>query len=62
MISVDGNFKDYGFVSSSARIAEILDQPSGQFEETDALPDRDRLTYTNDTAKAQRDPPLPDRK
>lgn len=44
---MDGNHKTYSYFSSSARIAEILDQPSGQFEETDALPDRDRLTYTN---------------
>lgn len=44
---MDGNHKTYSYISSSARIAEILDQPSGQFEETDALPDRDRLTYTN---------------
>ncbi|MEI2810739.1 MAG: adenylate/guanylate cyclase domain-containing protein [Nocardioides sp.] len=44
---MDGNYKSYSHISSSARIAEILDQPVGQFEETDALPDRDRLTYTN---------------
>lgn len=44
---MDGNFKTYSHVDSSARIAEILNQPAGQFEETDALPDRDRLTYTN---------------
>ena len=44
---MDGNYKAYSHISSSARIAEILDAPAGQFEETDALPDRDRLTYTN---------------
>lgn len=44
---MDGNFKSYDYSSSSQRIADILDQPTGQFEETDALPDRDRLTYTN---------------
>ena len=44
---MDGNYKPYSYETSSTRISEILDQPSGQFEETDALPDRDRLTYTN---------------
>lgn len=44
---MDGNFKSYSYTASSARIIDILDQPAGQFEETDALPDRDRLTYTN---------------
>lgn len=44
---MDGNFKTYDYEASSGRIAEILDQPSGQFEESDALPDRDKLTYTN---------------
>lgn len=44
---MDGNFKTYSWVSSSSRIKEILDQPSGQFEETDDLPSRDKLTYTN---------------
>lgn len=44
---MDGNFKSFSYTASSARIVDILDQPAGQFEETDALPDRDRLTYTN---------------
>ncbi|PLC10776.1 hypothetical protein AUQ48_17180 [Kocuria flava] len=44
---MDGNYKGYNYISSSTRIAEILDQPTGQFEETDDLPHRDRLTYTN---------------
>ena len=43
---MDGNFKAYSFTESSDRIAELLDQPAGQFEEADSLPDRDRLTYT----------------
>ena len=47
MTEVDGNYKNYSHQSSSGRIAEILDQPVGQFEETESLPDRDRLTYTN---------------
>ncbi|WP_137145200.1 adenylate/guanylate cyclase domain-containing protein [Mycolicibacterium sp. CR10] len=44
---MDGNYKAYNWVASSARIKEIVDQPAGQFEETDALPSRDKLTYTN---------------
>lgn len=44
---MDGNYKAYNYVSSSSRIKDILDQPAGQFEETDSLPDRDKLTYTN---------------
>lgn len=44
---MDGNHKPYDYVSSSDRIIEILDQPADQFEETDSLSDRDRLTYTN---------------
>lgn len=44
---MDGNFKIYDHATSSSRIKDILDQPAGQFQETDALPDRDRLTYTN---------------
>lgn len=44
---MDGNYSPYSYVSSSTRIAEILDQPAGQFEESDSLPDRNRLTYTN---------------
>jgi len=44
---VDGNFRRYSFADSSERIAAILDQPSGAFQEDDGLPDRERLTYTN---------------
>ncbi|MFG6491280.1 adenylate/guanylate cyclase domain-containing protein [Microbacterium sp. P03] len=44
---MDGNHKPYDWAASFARIEDILDQPPGQFEETDALPDRDRLTFTN---------------
>lgn len=44
---MDGNYKLYSYISSSNRIAEILDQPAGQFEETKDLPIRDKLTYTN---------------
>ena len=44
---MDGNFKLYDWTASAKRINEILDQPAGQFEETDSLPNRDKLTYTN---------------
>lgn len=44
---MDGNYKPYDYVSSSDRIKSILDQPAGSFEETDSLPDRDKLTFTN---------------
>lgn len=44
---MDGNYKPYSWVSSSSRIKDILDQPAGQFVETDDLPSRDKLTYTN---------------
>ncbi|MCX5046240.1 adenylate/guanylate cyclase domain-containing protein [Aldersonia sp. NBC_00410] len=44
---MDGNYKSYSWTSSAKRITEILDQPAGQFEETDDLPSRDKLTYTN---------------
>ncbi|MBZ4487419.1 hypothetical protein LQ938_01175 [Microbacterium sp. cx-55] len=44
---MDGNYKTYSYVSSSDRIKAILDQPAGAFEETEALPDRDKLTFSN---------------
>lgn len=44
---MDGNYAAYNYVSGAGRIREILDQPGGAFEETDALPDRSKLTYTN---------------
>ncbi|MDO5878282.1 MULTISPECIES: adenylate/guanylate cyclase domain-containing protein [Paenarthrobacter] len=44
---MDGNYKYYSYLSSAARIDEILNQPTGQFEEKDNFPDRDKLTYTN---------------
>lgn len=44
---MDGNHKLYDWTTSANRINEILDQPAGQFEETDALPNRDKLTYAN---------------
>ena len=44
---MDGNHKSYDFTASLGRLDEILNQPSGNFEETKSLPDRDRLTFTN---------------
>ncbi len=44
---MDGNFRSYDHVKSRERIREILNQPSGTFEEVDGLPDRDRLTFNN---------------
>ncbi|MGW4340795.1 adenylate/guanylate cyclase domain-containing protein [Rhodococcus koreensis] len=44
---MDGNFKPYDWTASAKRIDEILNQPAGQFEETNSLPSRDKLTYTN---------------
>lgn len=44
---MDGNYKPYNWETSAQRIKDILNQPAGQFDETEALPDRDKLTYTN---------------
>lgn len=44
---MDGKYSFYNHVASALRIREILDQPSGAFEETNSLPDRSGLTYTN---------------
>lgn len=44
---MDGNYKAYDYRNSSARIEEILNQPSGTFQEVDGLPDRERLTFSN---------------
>jgi class 3 adenylate cyclase len=44
---VDGNYKAFSYTTSSERINAILTQPAGSFEETDGLPDRDKLTFTN---------------
>lgn len=44
---MDGKFRSYDWINSSARIREILDQPAGQFEKVAGLPNREKLTYTN---------------
>lgn len=44
---MDGNYKPYDYTKSSERIQEILNQPTGAFQEVEGLPDRDKLTFTN---------------
>jgi class 3 adenylate cyclase len=44
---VDSNFKTYNYVSSFARLDDILAQSQSNYEEVKELPDRDRLTYSN---------------
>jgi class 3 adenylate cyclase len=44
---VDSNFKLYDHLASFARIDAILNAPTGTYEETDKLPDRDKLTFAN---------------
>lgn len=44
---MDGNYKQYSYTNSSDRIKNILDQPTSAFEEVDALPNREKLTYSN---------------
>ena len=44
---MDSNYREYNYEDSFARIDAILATPSGNFEETDNLPDRDKLTFTN---------------
>lgn len=44
---MDGNYSNYSYISSARRLDDILNQPRGQFEETDSLPDRNKLTFTN---------------
>lgn len=44
---MDGNYKPYDYQSASDRIKDILNQPTGVFQETSDLPNRDKLTFTN---------------
>lgn len=44
---MDSNYRTYNYLSSFQRIDAILALPAGNYEEKDALPDRDTLTYTN---------------
>jgi class 3 adenylate cyclase len=44
---MDSNYRAYNYISSFSRIDDILALPAGNYEEVNALPDRDRLTFTN---------------
>jgi len=44
---MDSNHKVYDHVASFSRLDDILAQPAGNYEEVQALPDRDKLTFTN---------------
>lgn len=44
---MDGNFRTFRVADSLDRLDEVLNQPSGTFKETDSLPSRDQLTFTN---------------
>lgn len=44
---MDSNFKTYSYLSSFARLDDILTQSQSNYEEVKELPDRDRLTYSN---------------
>ena len=43
---MDSNHKTYDYLASFTRIDGILSQPDVNYEEVDALPDRDRLTFS----------------
>jgi class 3 adenylate cyclase len=44
---METNWRNYTSDESDRRILEILDAPSGLYEELDYIPNRDRLTYAN---------------
>ncbi|GAA3698431.1 adenylate/guanylate cyclase domain-containing protein [Microlunatus aurantiacus] len=44
---MDSSYKSYDYLTSFARLDAILTAPSGNYEEVDSLPDRDKLTFTN---------------
>lgn len=44
---MDGNYKNYNYISSFSRLDDILALSQSNYEEVDELPDRDRLTYSN---------------
>lgn len=49
---MDGDFKTYDHVTSSDRIASILDQPAAAREQTTSPSGRDRLTLANGSNRA----------
>lgn len=44
---MDSNYRPYDHLASFKRIDEILNQADVNYEETQQLPDRDRLTFSN---------------
>lgn len=44
---MDSNHKPYDYEDSFRRMRDILGQSDDSYPETNSLPDRDRLTYTN---------------
>ncbi|TKJ29513.1 MULTISPECIES: adenylate/guanylate cyclase domain-containing protein [Blastococcus] len=44
---MDSNYKTYSYTNSFNRLDQYLDAPAGNYEETDSLPSRDKLTYGN---------------
>ncbi len=44
---MNASYSSYDFKESADRIEEILDSPDVNYEETDSVPSRDRLTFTN---------------
>lgn len=47
-LTVEGNYRAYDWVASGRRIDGYLALPRDNYEEFNSLPDRDRLTFTND--------------
>ncbi|MEU2448004.1 adenylate/guanylate cyclase domain-containing protein [Streptomyces althioticus] len=44
---MDSNFKPYDYEASFKRLKDILNQSEINYEESDSLPDREKLTYSN---------------
>ncbi|MCX5124592.1 adenylate/guanylate cyclase domain-containing protein [Streptomyces sp. NBC_00347] len=44
---MDSNYKPYDHVASARRIRDYLTGTQGSYEEVNALPDRDKLTFSN---------------
>lgn len=44
---MESNFKTYNYMASFQRIQDILNQSDVNYEESDSLPDRTKLTYSN---------------
>ncbi|WP_128817863.1 adenylate/guanylate cyclase domain-containing protein [Streptomyces sp. S063] len=44
---MDSNFRPYDYEASFKRLKDILNQADVNYEKTDSLPDREKLTYSN---------------